>query len=400
MTLRGTDILSIGKPSAYHESVDPFHRIGKFLRSRMSVIDLIPCYFKIDFAKATDSDTDSSGLVPKVDYEKSIPDYQKTCIHYGLPEVSAIRLFTTDDTTVSDTISNNLKDNYFQQGVNALSEKLSPLRDMLGSLDNTLVEKLIQQQTDKVDTGIAAGDKLIKSAANIIGKGHRVSLPSIWSDSNYAPNFQAIIKLASPYGDPKSIKEFIIKPLMYLLILSSPKTTDGVTYGKPFCLTIKGYGLNYSPIGMISNITLRRGGNDTSFNIYKQPLTIDVSLDFNYLVKGFAAYTHESKSNSDENLFDTAEDYEYIQRENGDTALPTLGHIVKSLRPKFPEISTEPHSNMKAANIFKPVKSKFITSLASPISTISTTNNEVKKEISNVHSDLLSISDEMDLTYV
>jgi hypothetical protein len=151
---------------------------------------------------------------------------------------------------------------------------------------------------------------------------------------------------------------------------------------------------------MISNITLRRGGNDTSFNIYKQPLTIDVSLDFNYLVKGFAAYTYESKSNSDENLFGTAEDYEYIQRENGDTALPTLGHIVKSLRPKFPDISTEPYSNMKAANVFKPVKSKFTTSLISPISTISSTNNEVKNEMKNVYSDLLDISEEIDLTYV
>jgi hypothetical protein len=400
MSSRNIDVLNIGKPSAYHESVDPFHRIGRFLRSRMSVIDLIPCYFKIDFAKATDSELDSSGLVPKVAYDEAIPEYQKTCTHHGLPGVSAIRLFTTDDTTVSDTISNNLKDNYFQQGVNAMSEKLSPLRDMLGSVDSNLVEKMVREQTSKVTTGLDTGDKLLKTAANIIGKGHRVSLPSIWSDSNYAPNFQAVIKLASPYGDPKSIKEFIIKPLMYLLILASPKTTDGVTYGKPFCLTIKGYGLNYSPIGMISNITLRRGGNDTSFNIYKQPLTIDVSLDFNYLVKGFAAYTYESESNSDENLFGTAEDYEYIQRENGDTALPTLGHIVKSLRPKFPDISTEPHSNMKAANVFKPVKSKFTTSLISPISTISSTNNEVKNEMKNVYSDLLDISEEIDLTYV
>ena len=47
------DFMYIGKPCAFHETVDPNHRIGKFLRNRMSIIDLIPCYFKIDFAKLT-----------------------------------------------------------------------------------------------------------------------------------------------------------------------------------------------------------------------------------------------------------------------------------------------------------------------------------------------------------
>jgi hypothetical protein len=382
-------ILNIGKPCAYHESVDPGHRIGQFLKNRMSVIDLIPCYFKMNFSKAVDDELDSSGLVPQIDYSESIPDYQNTCLYHGLPDaVEAIRLYTTDDTTVSDTISNNLKDNYFQQGLNSLSTKLQPIRDMLGSVDSNSVDSLIQGEAAKISTGHSEVDKLLKSAANIILKGHRVSLPSIWSDSNYAPNFQVVIKLASPYGHPKAIKEFIIKPLMYLLILGSPKTTDGVTYGKPFYVTIKGYGLNYSPIGMISNITLRRGGNDTSFNIYKQPLTIDLSLDFNYLVKGFAAHTPDATR--DQGLFHLADSYEYTKIESGDTALPTLGHIIKSLRPREPDIDTSPHSNMKAANSFKISTLESALTQFSPISTLNQTNEDTKEVISVIYKEILN----------
>ena len=381
------DFMYIGKPCAFHETVDPNHRIGKFLRNRMSIIDLIPCYFKIDFSKASDSTSDASGLTPSVVYDESIPEFKDTCIGHGLDPVTALRIYTTDDTTVSDNISNNLKDNYFQQALNSLSEKGQPIRDFMGSLDQNAIDSLIGSGGG---TGNGLTDKLLKTAVNIAIKGHRVSLPSIWSDSTYTPNFQAIVKLASPYGDPKAIKEFIIKPLLYLLILGSPKTEDGVSYGKPFFLTIKAYGLNYTPIGIISNITLRRGGNDTSFNIYKQPLTIDVSLDFSYLIKGFA---HWKQGKGDVNVFNTSEDFEYCKEEVGDTALPTLSHIVKSLRPKSPEVSTVSKVYMKAANSspLSKISSSSSSSSSSPIVIPSLSSSTIKDAINTINSSIPSI---------
>jgi hypothetical protein len=349
------ELLRIGKPCAYHDSVDPNHRIGNFLRSRMSVIDLIPCTYKLDFSKATDESTDSSGLVPQINYD-AMDDYKKTCQSYGLNQITALRLYTTDDTQASDSIQNTLKDNYFQSGLNAISEKVSPIQDFMRSIDKNFTQDAVDKIKEKakgsgVDYDLGgAGAKLLDTAVDVIAKGHRISLPSIWSNSQYTPNFQAVIKLASPYGDVKAIKEFIIKPLMYLLILASPKTTDGVSYGNPYNLTIKAYGLNYSPIGMISNITLRRGGNDSSYNIFRQPLSIDVSLDFQYLVNGFAHYDH-TKNIEEQNLFASSDQFETFGN-TSDTALPTIGHIITSLKPKQPENDinyTNYYSNMKAA---------------------------------------------------
>jgi len=139
---------------------------------------------------------------------------------------------------------------------------------------------------------------------------------------------------------------------MYLLIIASPETSDGVSYGQPFFLTLKAYGLNYSPIGVISNITLRRGGNDSSFNIYRQPLTIDVSLEFQYAVSGFAHYNYEY--NAEAGIFGSSDQPEYLATEQ-DTALPTIGHVVKSLRPRSVDSGVvKGHSSISEARNTKP----------------------------------------------
>jgi len=375
------DLIKIGKPSTFHNDIDKDHRVGHFLRSRMNIIDLLPCTYKLNFAAGMDSDSDSAGLLPEINYDV-MDEYKKTGVTYGLKPVSGIRLYTTDSTTATDSISNSLKDNYFQTGINALSKMGSPIQDMMRSADQNFTSDLLDSvRKDKAIKDIVGSkndsygnlaSKVLSTATDVIGKGYRISLPSIWNDSTYTPNFQAQIKLVSPYGHKKAIKEFIIRPLMHLLILSSPKTEDGVSYGNPYCLTIKAYGMNYTPIGMISNITLRRGGNDSSYNIFKQPLSIDVSLDFQYLVKGFAHYKHD-KNTAEPGIFGSSDDFEYLTSDSGNHAsLPTVGHIVRSLKPREPDIDYETvHVNMDAARSTKEYaeESSFFNSLIGKIPT-------------------------------
>lgn len=343
-----TDIAEIGKPCVYHESVDPNHRISNFFKTRMSIIDLIPCTYKVDFTSAIDDDSSASGLLPQIEYEDAISRYKNHCDHHGLPPRSAVRIFTTDDTQASDQFTNQLKENYFQSGINRISRMGDPLRDFFGSLDERAITDLVNELVRKPsqDKLEGATESLAGIAIDVIGKGHRISLPSIWSDSSYSPNFTTNVRLVSPYGDPRSIKEFVIKPLVYLLILSSPETADGVSYGKPFFLTLKGYGLSYSPLASIRSLTLRRGGNDTSFNVYRQPLSINVSMEFEYSVKGFAHHTHNSKH--DMGVFQKSDLPQFLSKEKNDVSLPGVGHIIKSLQPRVPH-NVEGHSNMKPA---------------------------------------------------
>ena len=296
----------VGYPPGFSNDVDPKHRIYNYLKAKMSLVDLVPCYFGIDMSAIGNSD-DLSGFLPSLMYKDAVTQFKQECKGYGLPDdYIGVRLYSTDETIASDTVTNTMQDNFFQKAANSLSDggMLASVRQILRSVDNNSLNDLNSgiQNTGLTDKIKSLGDQLgggkvgnvAKGVSNMllntIITGHKISFPKIWSDSNYVSNMPINIQLTSPYGHPDAIKEFIIKPLMYLMILGGSKTKDGVSYGPPFPVTVCAYGMFHTPIGNISAITLRRGGNDSSFNIYKQPLTVSVTIDIELLVKGFGVF--------------------------------------------------------------------------------------------------------------
>lgn len=362
-------LFKIGRPCAFDTSIDKNNRIGRYLRAKMNIVDLIPCSFSVEFSKISENVEKEGlkGLLPKLQYDQPIAEFQSTCNWYGLPSnFIGLRLFTTDDTSVADNISHNYSANAFETLLNTASEAWTNARQSLVSVGGQEVETALRGVSEVVGTKISEGitalagaltkdtktQDAIKSATRNITTtalasiltGSRISLPQIWSNSDYDPSLNITFKLVSPYGSPDAIKEFVIQPLMYLLLLCSPKTYDGMTYNRPPMLTVNAYGIGYSPIAAITNISLRRGGNDTSFNLYRQPLSIDVSLTISFLAKGFAAFSGDTK-NSDSYEKDIYVTAGKSITSSGDlrrtsSTFTTVGRIVDSLRPMQPEDST------------------------------------------------------------
>ncbi len=99
-------------------------------------------------------------------------------------------------------------------------------------------------------------------------------------------------------------------------------------------ITLKAYGISEVSIGSIAGLTLHRGGNDTSFNRDKQPLSINVSLEIINLIDGCAAYDKTDsfeRSAIDKSLKPKNENNVYFQ--TGSTLLQTPGKIIQSLSP-------------------------------------------------------------------
>lgn len=349
----GGGLRRIGKPCGFHYTVDSGHRIGKYLRNKMSIIDLIPCNFSISISQVgNNGDSNQSalkGFLPNIDYTEAITNFQKQCSLYNLPSptsIAGLRLYVTDDTTSSDTVTNTFQPNSFEGKMNEMMNMGQSLKDAMSSLGaKQKLDDLSQSLKDSVKKlGTSFG--VNKDAAGAFGEvlssiisGRRVSLPEIWQGSNYAPNLSVTTKLVSPYGHPDAIAKFIIEPIMYLLILGGAQTTDGVTFGRPFPLTISAYGMTHTPLGGISNITFRRGGNDTAFNIYNQPLNVDVTIDFKFLYSGFAVYDHNCSQlpNSEETFKDATKTLSSAKSSTQHIGMPTLGQIIHSLRPTPPE---------------------------------------------------------------
>jgi hypothetical protein len=113
-------------------------------------------------------------------------------------------------------------------------------------------------------------------------------MPKVWKNSDYNSSMNIMVKLISPSGDTESIRKYIKEPLEILMRAGAPVTFDGVMAGYPMIWEVRAHGLAHFKLGAISALTITRGGNDTVFNKYDEPLNIDVRVMITPVNDGFA----------------------------------------------------------------------------------------------------------------
>lgn len=339
-------LYNIGNHLALREEIDPDFRVTKIIRSNLSVVDLIP----VDYSLMWQSIFDKKQYAISYDFDTPISNYRKRCVDYGLEGVDGLRLWLTDDSQASEEISNSFEQNIIETGLNKFgswgqtiqgfmksfnlsqtfgTESLdqwvkSSIKDLLGGANVPGIQGMVSNADLGEVIGNAAG-----TVTGMILNGKQASLPKIWRQTDYNPSFSFNVKLVSPYGSPKAIKNFIVAPLVYLLLLSAPISTDGITYGLYQPLKIKAYGISNINLGAITSIGLRRGGKETSYNVYKQPLQLDISINCMPLSGGFAFMGGDMK---DIATIDDAET-PYVENASGSPAFTTVGNIIQSFRP-------------------------------------------------------------------
>ena len=316
-------------------------------------------------SKKEDSGGSKSFFKYGIGYDIAMKRYRQMCQNYlgDFMPPSALRIFLTDDTTTTDGIQTQYTENFFQKLADGLSNALqsftTPISSLSSSALNEGVDKLLSDaNTEKIVGDVSQGLGLsdahrdtmgdivngLKQGAKIILKGQKLALPKIWQSSSYSSSFSVSTKLFSPYGSPKAIKQYIIRPLTLILLMGMPQTDDMISYGKPFAVTVRSWGTSFLTLAGITNITLQRGGADSVFNIYKQPLVVNVNIEFSSLVDGVMAFGDTSGEaqipSYESNAYSTIDQILPVnsasQSIDGSvlpTVVPTLGGIIRSFQP-------------------------------------------------------------------
>lgn len=200
--------------------------------------------------------------------------------------VNQMEILCTNDSTMTEAFGNDYG--------------ISTIEELANKLGNTKIGQSIQTIKKGVTFDSQAGLKLLETKNSMIEKnqflnliagktlGIQTALPKEWKSSSYTNSLQLMIKLVSPSGDPESIKEYILKPMQFLIMMTAPITFNGITYGYPPIFDVQADGMMNIKLGVISNMTITRGGNETQFNRFNQPLNIDVRLTIDPLVNGYA----------------------------------------------------------------------------------------------------------------
>jgi hypothetical protein len=329
------ELADVGNTLKLREAIDPQQRTTKFIRSSLSVIDVLPCSYILTLAGLKKNEW---GI--KYDLNPAMTAYSAKCSNYGLTSKSGVRLWVTDDTVANDEVGNFYTSNIFEGAINkasGYSKNFNMIKSVLESAAAGSTEDLTKVIINETGlSSVTSNTNLAQTAADIVLLGKKIGLPRIWESSTYNPGLTVTVKLVSPYGDPKAIKKYIIEPIIYTLLLASPESNDGISYGLTKPVRVQAYGMTYMGVASIDSISLRRGGREVAHNIHKQPLAIDMYLSFKPLLEGFGAMVDKPDITT---MSDACSPFDTTPTEGA--GITTIGNIINSLRPAPSEITKD-----------------------------------------------------------
>ena len=120
-------------------------------------------------------------------------------------------------------------------------------------------------------------NRIVKGATTVIS-GANIVFPKIWTDSNFSRSFNIEVSLKTPYGNPESIFTDIMVPLAHWLALAAPRQRSINTYGSPFLVKFFIPGFCAVDMGMVSSLTISKGGDGSAWSADGLPLEMNLSI--------------------------------------------------------------------------------------------------------------------------
>lgn len=284
------EMLDIGTPAGLDLNADLLYRTTSKAKLYMNKIDLIPVSWSINYPSVSlerREDTSYGAIV--LHYDTAIKEYQKREKQLGLEEYKGLRIWTVADIQYQENFVNNYEENSIDKSINTLTGRFDEVRDLL---------KSIGYNPDNLSSMVPGPDSpALDLVKNTIISGKQMALPKIWRGSTYEPVLNVRLKLVSPYGNPKSIKYWVLRPLLHLLAICSPTTSDGMTYGNVGYVHVQAYGQSNMNVGIVTNLTVVRAGPDITYNKFQQPLSLELTMQITPAVNGFAILENDQMKN-------------------------------------------------------------------------------------------------------
>ena len=231
-------------------------------------------------AGATDTDTSifktfGSGLVKVATKLMSAAVDDTTYINFFL---------NGSETSVQERIANDTSNSPLDSVFNTVSDLGAKLNYFTGSgfLNSTESnESVMSEALSDLGEGIGG---VLTLGKNFL-KGGRLVLPKMVTGASYDRSISCELKFISPYGDPYAVFLNCLVPICHLLAMSLPKQISDNMYTYPFLVRCAQLGQFNVDLGIISGITISRGGSDnTSWTIDTLATEWDVQLEITPLV--------------------------------------------------------------------------------------------------------------------
>ena len=196
-----------------------------------------------------------------------------------------------NSTSVTDSLNNSTTESQIASSLKNLGQTKRELDFLFGA--DTKARNNADATTKSYDdwannlkstyTGIDGIDGVLNKLSGVsttIQTGANLLFPEIWSDSQFHSDSVNIeIKLVSPYGDKLSIFENIYIPLIMWMAAGMPRQSGKQGYTGPFICQCQCKGWFTINCGMISDISIKKGGSSgKEWSVDNLPTEIDLNI--------------------------------------------------------------------------------------------------------------------------
>jgi hypothetical protein len=286
-----------GLPPSTHVSDD-------MIANSMPVMEIVPCTPSFD-----------RGLT-LFRINPAFSRYASIVSKHGYEIQSPLRFAFIADNFPTDTFTNDYGETFLQKMTDVASQGMQQLAQMSGADTGTEALSRIGKEFEGIGgelegglgsiigglgkgaTGLSTslqklkgslqqgGDfsRMIGGGAQVVDKmfaGHRVDFPNIWRNSGYQPQYTVTIRLYNPNpGSSAATEKYIIGPLAVILALAAPRSDNGKTYNWPFFHKVRTNGIWWLDPGVITNISVIKGGDQQQIAYNQKLAIVDVRIDF------------------------------------------------------------------------------------------------------------------------
>jgi hypothetical protein len=200
--------------------------------------------------------------------------------------------------SVTESASNNFQDSAVASAVKSFSQISKEIQFLLGVDKNDTANKLRNasegKAASKEDTGlIGATTSTLEGLGGMLDgifgymgegpietivNGTQFMFPEVWSDSTFTKDYTLSFRFHAPYGDPYVVFHTVLFPYFALLTLTLPQQRGPSNYLAPFLIRLEAPGWFRINCGVITSLTITKGGQDNLWTSNGLPMQIDVNV--------------------------------------------------------------------------------------------------------------------------
>ena len=241
-------------------------------------------YWTIRKKYSPQANTDTDGSIFRRFWDSLIKTGEKL-VTTAVDNTAYINFFLNgSETTVSENISNSTADSPLAGITNTVSSAGAMINYFTGGGYD-----LSDSEVDAALNAIAgsAGSTLsgIRNLSENFLKGGKMVLPKMVEGAQYGKSVSCNMKFMSPYGNKYSVFLKCIVPICHLLAMALPRQLSDNMYTFPFLIKCAQIGEFTIDLGIISSLTITRGGSDdTSWSIDGIATEWEVQMEITPLV--------------------------------------------------------------------------------------------------------------------